>query len=232
MHLLDVLGAVFVKPDNLLAGRVIARLLKVRVEPGEEVVGALRDAVVLVGSLGAVCRVVLAVQLVQGVEEAAGDVVLLVELQGALDGRVADDVAVREVLGDDPGARLLLLGDFIRVALVVGDNFLVGISGRGAGDGDVVGAQLGVVQQKGRFARRLLLKGDVGNLGVAIGGDPDVGYFAAEGRGSGVEMSAGGTRESASRYEPEAKEFLNLGLAGGVRDVLDVDGGHGVFVLP
>lgn len=40
---------------------------------------------------------------------------LVVELDGALEGIVGDDVAVSEVLGDDAGAGFVLLGNVVGV---------------------------------------------------------------------------------------------------------------------
>lgn len=45
---------------------------------------------------------------------------LVVEGNGALDGGIAHDVAVREVLGNDARAGLLLLCNLVRVAVLVG----------------------------------------------------------------------------------------------------------------
>lgn len=51
--------------------------------------------------------------------EAVGDAVLVVQLDCALNGVVADGVAVGEVLGDDAGARLVFLRDVILITSCV-----------------------------------------------------------------------------------------------------------------
>lgn len=118
---------------------------------------------------------VAAVELSELVEEAGGYTVLVVQVDSALDGGIADDVAVREILGDDARPGLLLLCDLVGVA--VGD-------GRGAvilrrstsrgGDGDVRGAQLCVVQEKGSLGSGVLLccreGGDVSKTGFLQAG--------------------------------------------------------------
>ena len=180
MHLLHLLRTILVKLDNLLAGRRVGRLLKVRAETGDEAVCAISDAVALVRRLGAVGGVVLGVELLEGVEEAAGDAVLGVELESALDGGVANHVALGEVLCEDAGARLVLLGDLVAVAgglCKVGAVVVAGV-GAGAGDGDVVGAELGVVEEEGGLHGRLLFKGDVGILGLSLGCYLDISNFA------------------------------------------------------
>lgn len=126
---------------------------------------------------------VLCVEVLEGGEEAVRDVVLAVKLNSTLDGSVTDHVAVGEVLGQDTSAGLLLLGDLIGVAVGV----LGGVSGIIvdilAGDLEVVRAELGVVEEKGSLLGRLLLKIDIGRLGLALGGDLEISDLAASGRG-------------------------------------------------
>lgn len=47
-----------------------------------------------------------------------------------------------------------------------------------AGDGNVLGAELGVVEQKSGLLCGLLLESHLGLLGLALGGDLDVGNLA------------------------------------------------------
>lgn len=179
VNVLHLARAVGVKLGNLLARGVVAGLFKVGADAGEEAVGALRDAVAGVGGLGAVGRVVLLVDVLDGAEEAVGHVVLGVQLDGAFDGGVANDVSVSEILGEDASAGLLLLRDVVRVAVHLGVVVALIICGAaGAGDGDVVRSKLGVVEEEGRLHGRFLLKGDVGGLGVALGSDFEVGNLA------------------------------------------------------
>ena len=53
----------------------------------------------------------LCVKGLQGAGEARRVAVLLVVLDGGFDGFVGDAVALREVFGEDAGARLVFLGD-------------------------------------------------------------------------------------------------------------------------
>lgn len=128
---------------------------------------------------------VLGVEVLEGGEEAVRDIVLGVQLDSALDGGISDHVAVSEVLGQDASTGLLLLGDLVGVAVGV----LGGVSSiivdilAGAGNLEVVGAELGVVEEKSSLLGRLLLKSDVGRLGLALSGDLEISDLAASGRG-------------------------------------------------
>lgn len=112
------------KVNQLLASGGIGSLLKVRAQTREDGVGegcrTLGDAVALIGSLGAIRGVVLAIQLIQFVEELCGDAVLVVELDGALNRSIADDVAMSEVFGDNARPRLLLLCNLVSITVGVG----------------------------------------------------------------------------------------------------------------
>lgn len=153
------------KVNQLLASGGVGSLFKVRAQTGEdgggEGGGALCDAVALVGGLGAVGGVVLAVELVQLVEEARGHAVLVVKLDGALDRGVAYHVAVCEVLGNDARPRLLLLCDLVPVTFGVdGAAMWFGVVGADARCGrhaDVRGAELGVVEEEGGLGGGVLL---------------------------------------------------------------------------
>lgn len=198
--------------DQLLAGRSVGGLLEVRVEPGEQVGRALGDAIGLVSGPGAVCGVVLGVKIGQGVEEAGGNAVLVVQLDGTLDGGIANNVAVRKVLGDDPRPGLLLLCDLVGVTLGVGGGLGRRVV-RGAGrrrHADVGGSKLGVVQEQSGLGGSLLLEGDGRGLGLALGLDIEAGDLAAE-----------------------AEEVADLLVVGLGRDVLNVDscGRHAELIL-
>lgn len=94
MDILDLLGPVGIKFDNLATGRGVASLLKVGAEATEEFVGTLGDAVALVRGAGTVGGVVLLVKILNGAEETVRHAVLGVEVDGPLDGSVSDDVAM------------------------------------------------------------------------------------------------------------------------------------------
>lgn len=112
---------------------------------------------------------------------------LLVQLDGALERCVANDVAVRQVLSKDARAGLHLLGNLVIVVIVALSSEVRAIVfsiARGTGDCDVVGAELCVVEEKRRLHGSLLLESDLCAFRLALGGDFDIGDFAA------VEMLA------------------------------------------
>lgn len=133
--------------DQLLAGRGVGGLLEVRVEAREEAACALRDTIRLIGGLRPVCGVVLLVEAGQSVEEAGGNTVLVVELDGTLNGGIANDVSVSKVLGDDSRPGLLLLRDLVGVTVGIGGVIrarVIRSTSRGR-HGDVGGSELCVV---------------------------------------------------------------------------------------
>lgn len=105
---------------------------------------------------------------------------LLVQLDGALERYVANDVAVRQVLGKDARAGLHLLGNFVVIVALSSEvrAIVFRIAG-GAGDCDVVGAELCVVEEESRLHGSLLFESDFCALRLALGGDFDIGDFAA-----------------------------------------------------
>lgn len=143
-------GRQLTEVDKLLSSGSVSRLLEVRVQAGKQRAGLGSDTVALVHSLGAVDGMELAVQLVELGEEAGGDAVLLVEIEGAGDGGITDNIAVGQVLGDDARAWLLLLCNLVAVAVASGANAvvtggLIRCEAGGGGDGNVRGAELSVV---------------------------------------------------------------------------------------
>lgn len=105
---------------------------------------------------------------------------LLVQLDGALQRYVANDITVRQVLGKDARAGLHLLGNLVVVvALSSKVRAIVFRIARGTGDCDVVGAELCVVEEKRRLHGSLLFESDFCALRLALGGDFDIGDFAA-----------------------------------------------------
>lgn len=188
--------------DQLLAGGGVGGLLKVRVQAGEEVACALGDAIGLVRRPGSVCCMVLLVEAGQGVEEAGGDTVLMVELDGTLDCGIANNVAVSEVLGDDSCPGLLLLCDLVGVTVGICGTIRGGVirsTSRGR-HSDVGGSELRVVQEQGGLGGSLLLEDNSCRLGLALSLDVKAGDLSAE-----------------------AKEVTNLLIVGLSRDVLNVD---------
>lgn len=174
-HLVGRLG---VKVDELLSGWGGSGLVVVRSKSVEDALNTSSDPVRLIGSLGLLGSLVLRVKAVKGLEELVGNTVLLVEIQGALGSLVTDGVAVGEILGDDAGAWLLLLGDLVRVLLRVA--WLVLLCSLGPGDGNLRAAELRVVEKERRLGGRLLLEHYRGILRLAGWGDLDLGDLSAE----------------------------------------------------
>lgn len=226
MDILNLSGAIGVKLNNLAAGRGGGSLLKVRAKAAPEVAGTLGNAVALVSSAGTVSGVVLLVKALKSGEEAVGHFVLGVKLDGALNGSVADDVAVGEVFGEDTRAGLLLLGDVVGLALSVGGvvgTTIITASAR-AGDGDVVGAKLRIVEEEGSLHGSLLLEGDFSGLSLAFSADLDVCDLSTVNCQlvCSLERVSEISREVA--HLPEAEEVLDFTIAGGRSNVLDGNG--------
>ena len=154
--------------ELLPSGRPYSFLI-IRVEATPDAIGLVRHAIRLIESLRFISRFVSSVEVCEGIGEAAGDAVLVVQGDGALKGGVAEDVAVGEILGYDPGSGLVFLRDVMAFA---GFFFVVGACELGdagcAGDGDLGGAELGVVEEEGGFcgARRRLACADSGEEGM------------------------------------------------------------------
>lgn len=78
------------------------------------------DAVGLVCGLGLLGGLVLAIEVLERLQEAAGDTMLVVKVERTLGSLVADNVAVGEVFGNDTGTGLLLLGNFVAILPAMG----------------------------------------------------------------------------------------------------------------
>lgn len=133
----------------------------------------------------------------------------VVKLDGPLDGGITDNVAVSEVLGDNSCAGLLLLGDLVRVPVSVSGGVLSIGRGRAARrlDGDVVGAELGVVQEEGSLGRCLLLECDARGLSLALCLDVEAGNLAA---GRAVRYSDWDTLRGRITYQKLKKSRISL----------------------
>ncbi len=175
-HLVFGLG---VEVDKLLAGWSVRRLVVVGGKGVENALGTCGDAVGLVSGLGLVGGFVLGVEVVESLKELVRDAVFLVEVEGTLGSGVADDVALGEVLGDDSGSWLLLLGDLIGVAVAV-HRWVKLLGALSSGDGDLGLAELGVVKEEGSLGCCLLLEDDGSALSLAAWGDLDLGDLSAE----------------------------------------------------
>lgn len=156
MNIAHLLISLRIEVSQLLTRRRTQRLLEVMVQPAPSGRRLIADLVALVDAARAVGRMVLGVEVGEGAREPRREAVLLVKGDGLLDRPVADHVPVREILGDDARARLVLLGDFVAV-FVFGGGFGGAASGgevlEGGGrlDVDFGRTKLGVVEEEGGF---------------------------------------------------------------------------------
>lgn len=113
---------------------------------------------------------VLAVKVGESIGEAIRDAMLVVQSYGALNGVVADDVAVSEIFSDDTGTWFVFLGDVALIAVrivrrrrLAGKIFKIGR----ARDLDLRAAELSVVQEQSGLCgtRRELAIGSVFKAG-------------------------------------------------------------------
>lgn len=116
MNIANLLVALGVESGQLLSGGSVDGLFEIRAQSRPSAASLLGDTIAGVDTLGAVGGLYLAVEALEGGREAIRDAMLVIEGNGALDGIVADGVAVSEILGDDASARLVLLRDVILVA--------------------------------------------------------------------------------------------------------------------
>ena len=115
MDISDLPVALGVDFADSLTGRSTDGLLEVGVQSVPCGRGFVGDAVGLVHGLGAVGRLVLSVEVGQGLGEAIAEAVLVVERDSRLDHVVGEEVAVRQILGDDARAGLVFLFQVIWV---------------------------------------------------------------------------------------------------------------------
>jgi hypothetical protein len=88
MDILDLAGSLSIEVGELLSGWCPGSLLIVGGKSREEGVGLLSDTVGLVNGASFVGGVVLVVKTLNGGDKAGGDTMLLVEVNGALNGIV------------------------------------------------------------------------------------------------------------------------------------------------
>jgi hypothetical protein len=94
----------------------------------------------------------------------------------------------------------------------------------------VLGAELGVVEQKSGLLCGLLLERHLGLLGLALGGDLDVGDLATVAKSVRIQIVS---RIGSWQNSPEAEEVTDLAIGGRAGDVGNVDsrGRHIVGIL-
>ena len=101
VDILHLLVALRVEGRQLLPRRCVHRLLEIAAQPRPSPSRFLADPIVSVDALGLVRGLVLGIEICEGGGEAIGDAVFVVEGNGALNGVVADAVAMGEILGYD-----------------------------------------------------------------------------------------------------------------------------------
>lgn len=110
---------------------------------------------------------ILRVEVGEGLDETVGDAMLLVELDGTLDGLVTDDIAMGKVLGNNAASGLLLLCNLIALTLLlllVVAAIVLAAAG-GTGDLNLSSTKLCIIEEQGSLGRGLLLEGYSGILG-------------------------------------------------------------------
>jgi len=199
VDVLDLTCGLGVEVDEFLTAWSSGSLLVIGVQTSEERVNSGSDAVRLINSLGLVSGGVFLIQAIKSGQESAGDAVLLVEINGTLDGSVANNVTVGKVLSDNTAAGFFLLSDLIAITLCVVGVMASIIFARSAGarNLDLRGTKLRVIEEEGSLGCGFLFESYSGRSIL----DFETGDLAAE-------------RE-------EVADFL---LARSRADVLDVDG--------
>jgi hypothetical protein len=119
VDILDLAGGQGVEVNELLSGWRASGLLIVRGQSREKRVGFLGDTIGLVNGAGLVCGMVFIVEALNGRDEAGGDTMLLVEINGTLDCLVTENIAVGKVFCDNAASWFLLLGNLVTIALGV-----------------------------------------------------------------------------------------------------------------
>jgi hypothetical protein len=152
----SLLVALDVEFAHFLAGWRVKGLLEVGAETPPAARGLVGDLVLLVDALGPVSGTVLAVEVGESRRKAGGDAVLVVQLDGPLDRRVAEHVSVGQIFSNDARAGLVLLLDVVLILIL---SFR---RAGGLGAGNVInavcrfdlhlrGAQLGFIKKKSSF---------------------------------------------------------------------------------
>lgn len=127
---------------------------------------------------------VLFIQILDGRDEAGGDTMLLVEINGTLNGVVSENITVGKVFGYNAGSWLLLLSDIVTVTLSIlceVASIILGAA-RGRRDLDFGGTKLGVVQEKGSLCCCLLFEGNGRTLSLPGWSDFEVSDLATADR--------------------------------------------------
>jgi hypothetical protein len=115
----------------------------------------------LINGAGLVSSVVFLVQASNSGGEAGGHSMLLIEINGTLDGLVSKNVTVGKIFGDNAASWLLLLSELVGVTLGVLCEVasIIINAARGRCDLDFGGTKLCVVQEEGSLGGGFLFEG-------------------------------------------------------------------------
>jgi len=183
VDILDLARGLSVKIDQLLSGRRFSGLLVIGGKSREERVSLLGDTV---GSINGACFVggmVLVVEALNGRDKTGGDTMLLVKINGTLDGLVTENVAVSKIFSNNAASWLLLLSDLVTVTLSIlceVASIVVGAAGSRR-NLNMGGTKLSVVQEEGCLGRGFLLEGYGRILSLVGWSDLKVSDLATEG---------------------------------------------------
>ena len=129
VHVQDLLRARVVECTQSLTGRCVGGLLEVRRESEPALLNAARHARLLIHLYSPLRDLESGVEVVECADEAIAHAMLLIEIDGALDGFVADYVAMCEIFGHNAGAWLVFLCDVLAFVRLRGGTLLAGRSG-------------------------------------------------------------------------------------------------------
>lgn len=119
VDILNLTRGLGVEVDKLLTGWSTSSLFIIGSQTGKNRVCLLSDTIRLINTLGLLGSMVLAIEVVQGGEEAARDTMLLVKVDGTLSSIISNGVTMGKIFRNDAASWLLLLGNVVAVTLFV-----------------------------------------------------------------------------------------------------------------
>ena len=220
----NLLVALLIEASQLLTGGSTESLFEISAQAAPASDCLLRHTKLGIGSLCLLGGLVLAIESVEGGDEASTDAVLVIESNGLFDGLVADDIAVGQIFGNNAGARLVLLIDVLSGVLVGGASRLVAsnLVERGSRrDVNLCSSELGVIQQESSLRSSLFLECDRGRLSAVgcagLGSDRDGLDLSAE------VLSVAIVNGPSCGYLPEGEKVAHFLLTRLLGDALDVN---------
>lgn len=119
MDVLNLAGGLSVEVDKLLTGWSSSSLFVIRGQARKKRAGLLSNTIRLVNTLGLFSGVVLAIEVIQGGEEAARDTMLLIKVDSTLSSGISNGITMSKIFCDDAASWLLFLGDFVAITMLV-----------------------------------------------------------------------------------------------------------------